>query len=217
IAQWDGHHALVPSLVRATELATRLRDDRSLATILSALHTCHLRSGDLDEVTKTAHAAREGANRLGDAALLAEAAAWESAASLHGGKLLEARKKLDELASAFERQRLDGHAARSGILQNPEVDARWRRAAVAWFLGYPDDALARAKSALSLAQSFADTNSTAIAWLALAVVPLWCPQARSALPSLRDLRRLAAQTGILQPGEGLLSPAAALYYWAMTS
>src|SRR5262249_55547944 len=122
IAQWDGHHALVPSLVRATELATRLRDDRSLATILSALHTCHLRSGDLDEVTKTAHAAREVANRLGDAALLAEAAAWESAASMHGGKLLEASNKLDELASAFERQRLDGHAARSGILQNPEVD-----------------------------------------------------------------------------------------------
>lgn len=220
VAQWDAHHELVPTLVRAAELATRLRDDRSLATVLSALQTCHLRSGELDEVAKTAHEAREVASRLGDAALLTEAAGWESAVSFHAGRLLEARDRLDELESTFERERLDGRGTRSEILQHPEVTARWRRAAIAWMLGYPDDALARARSALSLAQSFGDTNSTANAWLALVLLHILCRRAESARESLRGFMGLAGQS--LQHGDGsiaysVMSPAAILSYWIKTT
>jgi len=212
----DAHLQLVPMLTRAVELATRLGDDASLASALSALQTCRLRSGAFHELEKHVEEASMVAKRLGDPVLLAEATVSAAHVRLNAGDLHAARDTFDELVSAVEQLPSTWHVARAGNPENPAINVRWSRGWVAWLLGYPDDGLARAQHALSLARSLGEPYSIVIASAGLATLQMLCRDPAGALESVRGMVAFATDNKIPYEGNDAASAVQALVCWATT-
>jgi DNA-binding winged helix-turn-helix (wHTH) protein len=123
----DSYSQVLPTLIRAIELAKLLGDDVSLGAFLHVLQTCRLRTGAFDEFAKYADEALRVAERLADPTLLLETKITSASASIFAGELIGARDSLDGVLAVIERERPEWKTG-TGTPDNPEIIARQSRA-----------------------------------------------------------------------------------------
>ena len=135
---------------RAQELCQQVGDHRQLFSVLAGLRRFHLNRGSL----RTAHELGERcfvlAQGLQDRALLQEAHGLLGSTLFLMGELASARMHMEQSLVLYDSQHCRLRTLLSGAA--PRVSCLTRAALMLWMLGYPDQALARMREALTLAQ-----------------------------------------------------------------
>jgi len=177
---------VVPTFTRAAALATRLGDDRKLASALLNLQRCRILSGDLRGVEAHAPALAEVVRRVADPLVEASATLVSASALFYRGRLRTPRRVFAEVWQILEAT-LPG-SARQPI--HPVVGiARGHQILASWWAGYPDEAAAYAEAGMSFAEGRSDPFVLANILLTSALVHTW----RRDVPSARELARGALQ------------------------
>jgi tetratricopeptide (TPR) repeat protein len=179
---------------RARDLAEHQGSTRQLFTAVYGLWTSALGGGHLTATTSrglsdqllqlTADGADEGLR------LQAHHCAWTTC--LFGGEPVAAREHCEAGHRLYDTERHRSHRLLYGG-HDPGVCARFISGQVTWLLGYPDEALALGRAALSLGERIAHPFTLVSALLFNGVLHLDCGEPETALQLLAAAEALAAE------------------------
>ncbi len=147
---------------RAHELCKQVGTAQELFTVTWGLWLFNQQLGELELARKLADdllSIAEGMNDKGSQ-LQAHHAAWTTAYRM--GDFTAAILNTDQGSALYLFEEHRDHARRFGG-HDPGVCALWHSAKCSWFLGYPDHALAQAKSSIALARKLSQSFSIALA------------------------------------------------------
>jgi class 3 adenylate cyclase/predicted ATPase len=151
------------SYTRAQELCARLDEDNSrLFPVVWGLWYVNIQRGQYRTAKELGDRLLGVAHRSQDPALLLAAhhTLWATLTSM--GELASARTHLEEGLTLYDPQQHRSHALRYGG-HDPGVCCRYHWAGLLWLLGYPDQALTRAREALSLARELSHPLTSVLA------------------------------------------------------
>ncbi|HEY2663315.1 MAG TPA: adenylate/guanylate cyclase domain-containing protein [Candidatus Binataceae bacterium] len=157
---------LLATYSRARELARELGDNTLLFAVLQGLWASHYTRGNAREARVIAEESMTLAERIGDPGLLKDAHRALGASLGQTGEFVAARNHLERGLALATAARPTLGPIRFG--PNAEVVCLTRLADVLFDLGYPDQALARAREAVALVEDGSDPFSLAMAMLQLA-------------------------------------------------
>jgi len=135
---------------RAYELSQQMDESPQLLPALWSLGSFYLARAEHQKSIRLTERILHLAQRMEDPLQLAMAHWGMGAVLLNVGDLLSARGHFEQLIAFYDPQ--EHHSLAFIYGQDPGVSARAWTAWILWFLGYPDQALARSQEALALAQ-----------------------------------------------------------------
>ena len=185
---------LVPTFMRAAELARSLDDDLSLGAALVGLQQCRMLQGALREIDAHAAEVEDVATRISDPVIANWGRLMAAVAALHRGRLVDARNALASGATGVRE-----HVASTSGAEGPSFPYGpllfSNLATAEWLVGHPDAALESALESISLAESLEDPFTLSLGLAAAATVQAWRHADGSALEFARRGMRAAADAG----------------------
>ena len=142
---------------RALTLCERLEDDSQMFAVLRGLVAFHQQQGGLLAARRLARRLIALAQRAADPSLLLRAYQAHGTTLFYIGEPQAARRNLDRGLAIYGRGERDARVVRSGL--STAVVCLGHAAWALWLLGHPDQALARSREALALAQELAHPHS----------------------------------------------------------
>jgi len=147
---------------RAWELCQQMEDPRQRFLVLDGLCGFSIMRAELQTAYEVGTQLLSTAQRIQNPALLVRAHLTLGIALFHRGEPSPARGLLEQVAALYNLQQPSSIAFQFG--QDSEVACRCFAALVLWLLGYPDQAVARLREALTLAQERSHPYSKAFAF-----------------------------------------------------
>jgi tetratricopeptide (TPR) repeat protein len=157
-----GAPAVERALCRARDLAEQLGESPQLFGVLRGLVGFYKLRARLDEGFEVARRLMRLAEQTQDTALALEATWERGSVEFLLGRLVDARAHLERAIALYDPDRHAAHAAIFG--EHPAVASHLHAAWASWMLGYPDQALRHAETAVALAQEARHPNSLAMAY-----------------------------------------------------
>jgi predicted ATPase len=180
--------------VRARDLAEQLGNASHLFEALNGLRAIQGMRAEHDKSRLLAEELLRLARQTCDPGQLLRALDAMARASLLRGEFCEAREHLEELLGLYDPKKHRGHEYLSGST-NVGV---WALGFFSWTLfslGYPDQALTRARESLALARELSHPFSEAVALTGLGVVHMFCRESKACLETAEALIALSSEQG----------------------
>ncbi len=195
IAQGRGDPAAGRAHARARELCRQLGDTQRLFVALGLLLMFHTTAGDQRTARAIGAELLDVARRAGDPSLVMIAHWQLGVHRLVIGELVEAQSYLERAVAAYDAERHHPLTFRFGM--EPGVMSLAALAWVLWMLGYPEQALARSREALALAEALAYPPGVAMAHSYASGFHTSRRDWRAAQESAEAVMRISAKHGLL--------------------
>jgi DNA-binding SARP family transcriptional activator/tetratricopeptide (TPR) repeat protein len=178
---------------RAWELCQKIGDAPHLLSVLGTLVIVYGNRGEHRAARKIAEEHVALAERVGDPASLAPAHYSLGWNMLFRGKFALSRVHLERAIAAVEPPQQHAQAYLYGYA--PGVAARSTLSWVLWFLGYPEQAMQRAREALALAHELAHPFSLALAQSLVSLLYMLCRDVQAARELSEACIRFSTEQG----------------------
>jgi len=181
--------------LRMKELASQLGDDMGMFKALRGLITHEIFAGHSKNALKYARNALVIAESLGPLDLQMEAYRLIGQASIYTGDLVQALQALDRSIELYESIGVDSTSRLIGA--DPGVFSLIQSSHVCWYLGYPDQALERARRAAARADEIEQPFSQALSKFILIMVLGYVGDYKNMLHTARDCVEISKEFGII--------------------
>jgi predicted ATPase len=179
---------------RARDLCGRVGETPQLCPVLNGLRLFYVARGDLRTGRELGERCLAIAQKARDPALVLEAHQSLGVPLFFMGEFAMAWEHLEQSILLYDPEQHRSHAFRYG--RDPGVAGPGYLGWALWFLGYPEQALRRAREALALAREIAHAPSIAIALNCLTFLHQHCRDAVATQQSADEMIALATEQGL---------------------
>jgi predicted ATPase len=188
-----GNPEVEKAYARARDLCQKVKEPTQLFLVFFGLFQFHLTRAEYKTAYELTEQLLSLAQSTRDSALLVQAHGAVGVALFFLGELTSSRAQLEQSMDRYDAHRHQNHAMAYG--QDPWVACQSSLAEVLWLLGYPDQALKRARESVAFAQALSHPFSLAFALYSAALVCQFRREAAALQQQADVLLTLARQQG----------------------